>query len=78
MTRTEFRQSKEYAECMRKITGYPKGFTFTIPYYKMTTGQKNAMDAVTSDAIKEGLLESISMGYSLSPLEMTEETFKRL
>ena len=77
MTEKEFRNSQEYENSIKKIRNYPKGFKFTLPYYKMTQGQKNAMDIITNDSIKEKLIESVSIGLSLSG-EIVEETFVRL
>lgn len=40
MNRMEFKESKEYKDVVEKIKSYPKRFKFTLPYYKMTKGQK--------------------------------------
>lgn len=77
MTKSELRQSKEYADCINKIKGYPQGFIFTLNYTQMRTGQRNAMRIILHDAINEKLIESISFGVALSG-EITDETFKRL
>lgn len=77
MTKREFRESKEYAEMKEKIKGYSTGFTFTLPYHKMTQAQKNAMDIVTSDCMKEGIIDSVSIGLDIHG-NQTEETFKRI
>lgn len=77
MTRSELRASKEYIDSVEKIRGYHKGFKFTIPYYKMTVGQKNAMRIILIDCQKEGLIKSTSIGLDLS-LEIQEETFERI
>lgn len=77
MTKKQFRNSKEYENSIKKIKNYHKGFKFTLPYYKMTQGQKNAMNIITNDSIEEKLIESVSIGLSLSG-EVTEETFVRL
>lgn len=77
MTAREYKNSQEYENSIKKIRNYPKGFKFTLPYYKMTQGQKNAMDIITNDSIKEKLIESVSIGLSLSG-EIVEETFVRL
>jgi len=81
MTAQEFRTSTEYDYCINKIRNYPAGFEFTIPFHKMKQGQKNAMHLVLEDCKKEGLIESVSIGYSLEDLianDITEETWKRL
>lgn len=77
MNAQQFRESREYADAHRKINSYRKGFKFTIPYYKMTEGQRNAMQILLNDCTKQGLIESISTGISLD-LDVTEETFVRL
>lgn len=74
MSINELRNHAEYAICMKKIKSYPKGFKFTIPYNRMTTGQANAMRIVMRDAVNMGLIESVAIGLSLS-LEQTDETF---
>lgn len=77
MKRKEFKESKEYEDAVKKINGYSKGFNFTIPYYKMTQGQKNAMHIITSDCVKGKIIDSVSFGLNLAG-EITEETFVRL
>lgn len=77
MTRKEFLESKEYKDMMNKIKGYSKGFTFTIPFYKMTQGQKKGMNIVLDNACKEGLIESLSISLSLE-CNVTEEEYRRL
>ncbi|MFR0074334.1 MAG: hypothetical protein ACLRVD_08245 [Blautia caecimuris] len=77
MTKKEFRNSQEYKELVEKIKGYSKGFEFTLPYYKMTQGQKNAIQIVVDDCIKKRILDTISIGLQLDGT-MTEETFIRL
>ena len=77
MTAKEFRNSQEYENSIKKIRNYPKGFKFTLPYYKMTQGQKNGIGIIANDCIKEKIIESVSFGLSLSG-EITEETFVRL
>ncbi|MGG6555573.1 UNVERIFIED_CONTAM: hypothetical protein MUK63_06785 [Blautia caecimuris] len=77
MTKKEFRNSQEYKELVEKIKGYSKGFEFTLPYYKMTQGQKNAIQIVVDDCIKKRILDTISIGLRLDGT-ITEETFIRL
>ena len=66
------------------IRSYKRGFEFTIPYYKMTRGQINAMNWVTKKAEDLGLIRSISIGHSLEDLRgesgrwCSEETFERI
>ena len=68
---------QKYKELVEKIKGYSKGFEFTLPYYKMTQGQKNAIQIVVDDCIKKRILDTISIGLQLDGT-MTEETFIRL
>lgn len=77
MSVEELRKHPEYKLCMDKIKKYRKGFKFTIPYYKMTTGQRNGMGVVLYDAQKQGLISSVAVDFSLD-LEITEETFIKL
>lgn len=77
MKKSEFLQSKEYNDMMGKIRSYSKGFIFTIPFYQMNKAQKNGMNIVLRNAIKEGLIESVSFGLSLEG-DITEETYKKL
>ena len=77
MTKKEFRESKEYADMMKKVKSYPAGFEFSIPYYQMRQGQKNAMYVFTQDCIKAGLLQSMSMDVALLG-EITSEKFKKI
>lgn len=77
MTITELRQSEEYRVCMEKIRRYRTGFEFTIPFYKMSVGQANAMHRILQDAHGEGLIESVSFSFNLDG-ERAEETWRRL
>lgn len=77
MNKKEFRNHETYKECVNRIKAYKSGFTFTIPYYKMTTGQKNGMLIVIRDCMKNGLIQSVSFSLDLQG-NTTEETFKRL
>lgn len=77
MTITELRQGKEYRVCMDKIRNYKTGFEFTIPFYKMSVGQANAMHVILRDAYEMGLIESVSYTFTLEG-EGTEETWRRL
>lgn len=80
MTKEIERELMGHVETIRK---YPKGYEFTIPYYKMTTPQINAMNWVTDKAIELGLIRSISISHSLEDLRgesgrfCSEETFIR-
>lgn len=77
MTKSEFLKSKEYENMMKKIRNYSTGFEFTIPFYKMTRQQKNGMNIVLNNAVKEGLIESVRIGVSLEG-NFTDETYRRL
>ena len=77
MTGKNLKNQKSMRMQLKKINGYSKGFNFTIPYYKMTQGQKNAMHIITSDCVKGKIIDSVSFGLNLAG-EITEETFVRL
>lgn len=77
MTEKELRNSQEYKDLVEKIKGYSKGFEFTLPYYKMTEGQKNAVHIITNDCIKKRIIDSIAIGLRLDGT-ITEETFVKL
>lgn len=77
MTKSEFRQSKEYTEMMDKIRSYTKGFTFTLHYGEIPKAKGNALRIITEDAIDKGILESISIGLTLQG-DPVEETYRRL
>lgn len=77
MTITELRQSEDYRICMDKIRRYKTGFEFTIPFYRMSKGQANAMHRILRDAYDEGLIESVSFSFNLD-CEGTEETWRRI
>lgn len=77
MTRQEFINSQEYADMITKVKGYSIGFEFSIPYYKMTPAQKNAMEIVMCDCVESGLIESVAVSFDLDG-KVTEEKFKRI
>ena len=77
MTEKELRNSQEYKDLVEKIKGYSKGFEFTLPYYKMTEGQKNAVHIITNDCIKKRIIDSIAIGLRHDGT-IKEETFIRL
>ena len=77
MTINEVRNHEEYALAMKKIKSYRKGFEFTINYARIPTPQANALKIVLQDAIKQGYLESIALGYSLQMVN-TDETFRKI
>ena len=77
MTRQEFRESEKYKKCVEKIKGYNPGFTFTLNYKNIPKGKVKALEIVTSDCIREGILESIQIGLALDG-SFTNETFKRI
>ena len=83
MSIAEFKESNEYKQAINTIVKYKKGYTFTIPFYKMTKAQENAMRIILKDCCKNGLIESISIGLSLDNIRgngrfCSEETYKRL
>lgn len=77
MTKTVFRKSKEYTECMEKIKNYPKGFTFSLKYREIPKAKGNALKILTQDCIDAGILDSISIGLDIHG-NFVEETYKRL
>ena len=77
MTKTEFRNSAIYKKYMERIKGYSKGYNFTIPYYKMTRPQINAINVILNDAAKAKIIDSMSFVINLEG-EMTEATYIRL
>ena len=77
MTVAEVRAHKEYAICMEKIKGYKKGFRFTINYAAIPTAKCNALKIVLRDAVEQGLIKSVALGYSLECIN-TDETFEKL
>ncbi len=77
MNSTEFKESNEYKNAVKKICSYSKGFVFTIPYHKMTQGQKKAMDIITSECINRKIIDSHSIGLNVTG-QIVEESFIRL
>lgn len=77
MTRQEFINSQEYADMITKVKGYSTGFEFNIPYYKMTSAQRNAMEIVVRDCVESGIIESVAVSLDLDG-KVTEEKFKRI
>ena len=74
----------ELMKYVNTIRNYKKGFEFTIPYYKMTNAQLNAMNWVTKKAEELGLIRSIAIHHSFEDLLgesgrfCSEETFIRI
>ena len=77
ISKSEFRDSKEYREMIDKIKGYPIGFTFTLKYAEIPKKKGNALKVITSDCIELGILESISIGLDVQG-NFVEEHFKRI
>ena len=77
MTKEEFKNSKEYTEMMDKIKGYTKGFTFTLKYAEIPKAKAKALEIVTNDCIKSGILESIEIGLDIQG-NFVEEKYKRI
>ena len=79
MTKQEWRQHEEYKASYKKIEGYPKGFQWTMEWYKIPTGKANSLKIILSDCMKAGLIKSVSIGYGIdNGLVETEETFERI
>lgn len=76
MTKAEFLQSKEYADMVEKIKGYKKGFVFTLYYGNIPKAKANALEIVTSNCIKDGILEVTRLGYTLQG-ELVEKEYRR-
>lgn len=77
MTKSEFRESKEYKEAIEKIKSYPIGFTFTLKYGEIPKEKGNALNIITRDCIDMGVLESISIGLDIQG-DLVEEEYKRI
>lgn len=77
MTKSEFRKSKEYKELFNRIKDYPIGFEFTLNYLTIPKAKSNALNIITNDCIKCGILKSISIGLDIHG-NFVEETYKRV
>ena len=77
MTKQEFKASKEYQEMIEKIKSYSIGFEFNLNYSKIPKPKCNALEIVTRDCIKMGILESIQMGLDIEG-NIVDETFRRI
>lgn len=77
LTVPEYRKSKEYEVAKEKIRNYRKGFIFTLKYGGMPEGKAKALQILTADCVKEGLLIGITVGLSLEG-DVVEERFKRV
>lgn len=77
MTIFEVRKHKDYTISINKIKGYRTGFEFTLNYARIPTPQANALKIIMADAIEQGLIKSIAVGFSLEG-EQVSETFKKL
>jgi len=80
MTKNEYRMSTDYRSAYDKAVAYNKGFKFTINFSRIPKAKANALRILLDDLCKDGILESISIGYSLEDLiagNITEETFVR-
>lgn len=77
MTVQEVRNHKEYAICFKKITSYPKGFTFTLYWQNIPKPQANALKIVMQDACEQGLLDVTEFLLALDGTE-TGRTYVKL
>jgi hypothetical protein len=77
MTKQELRETKDYKEAVDKIKRYSKDFTFTMNFSQIPKAKGNALKIILADMVKEGILQSISIGLTLEG-EPIEETYKRL
>lgn len=76
MTKDELRKDPEYIKAVNKINSYPVGYKFKVPFYKMTTGQKNGMNIILRDCQDNGLIKSVAMYLDLQG-NITEEEYER-
>lgn len=79
MSKQEFLNSEIFAEYISRIEKMPKGYKWHVPYYKMKPAVKRAMDVLTQEATKRGLIKSISIGMGWNDegdFVDTEETFE--
>ena len=77
MTREELKKHPDYIDAYNKVKNYPKGFKFTIKYNEIPTAKANALKILLRECCDEKLLESISIGVTLTG-ERADETFVRL
>ena len=77
MTIQEVRNHEEYAICFNKIKSYPTGFEFTLNYAKIPRPQGNALKIIMTDAVEQGLIESVSIGLAIDGT-FTDETFRKI
>lgn len=63
MSKEQFLHSAEYAEYMRRIEKYPKGYVLSLPIYKMSQQILNALNVVMDNAEKEGLMKFLDDGW---------------
>ena len=77
MSKSEFKESKEYKEAIEKIKDYPIGFTFTLKYGEIPKKKGNALKIVTRECIDMGILESVSIGLDIQG-NFVEEKYKRI
>lgn len=77
MTVKEFRGSKEYAELIDKIKGYPIGFKFSLHYASIPEKKARALIIVIKDCIDNGILRSLSFGLDFEG-SIVEEEYERV
>lgn len=77
MNYQDLKNSKDYMECVEKIKGYRRGFTFTINYSNIPARKANALKFILKNCCEMNLIESTSMGIALNG-DLAEETFRRI
>lgn len=79
MTKQQCRETKDYEKTMNKIKNYPKGFVFKMRYSDLNISKPmmNGLKLILNDAVSNGLLESLEIGYAVNG-DLCEETFRRL
>lgn len=81
MSKEDFLKSKEYAEYMRRIRNYPKGYVLHFPIHKMSQPIVNALNVILQNAVKEGLMESVEDGWGWDEngdFKLLEMTYRKL
>lgn len=77
MTISQFRETKDYEQAIKKVQSYPQGFKFTLNYSFIPVGKTNALKIIMEDCIKQKLLESVNIELALDGTQ-TAETFQKI